>query len=58
MQTSLTTTIYRINDVFHVSMLDVFHVSMLRKYVPDPSYDLNFHDLEIQDDLSGEGMPN
>ncbi|KAL0537068.1 hypothetical protein IC582_026038 [Cucumis melo] len=31
---------------------DVFHVSMLRKYVPDPSFVVDYEPLEIDENLS------
>ena len=36
---------------------DVFHVSMLRKYEPDPSYVLDWTDLEVDEDASYEERP-
>ena len=36
---------------------DVFHVSMLRQYVHDPSYLLQWEDLEIHDDGIYETHP-
>ncbi|CAN6447751.1 unnamed protein product [Victoria cruziana] len=35
----------------------VFHVSMLRKYVPDPTYVIDYEDIEVQEDLSMEERP-
>ena len=26
---------------------DVFHVSMLRRYIPDPSHVINYEDVEV-----------
>ncbi|KAL0546199.1 hypothetical protein IC582_016105 [Cucumis melo] len=36
---------------------DVFHVSMLRKYVPDPSYVVDYEPLEIDENLSYTEQP-
>ncbi|KAL0539787.1 hypothetical protein IC582_024005 [Cucumis melo] len=36
---------------------DVFHVSMLRKYVPDPSYVVDYEPLEIDKNLSYGEQP-
>ncbi|XP_028087500.1 uncharacterized protein LOC114288215 [Camellia sinensis] len=33
---------------------DVFHISMLRKYEPDPSYVLDWTELEVEEDVSYE----
>ncbi|XP_050264123.1 uncharacterized protein LOC126708377 [Quercus robur] len=38
-------------------MHNVFHVSMLRKYIPDPSHDLNYELLKIKDNLTYEEVP-
>ena len=35
----------------------MFHVSMLRKYIPDPSYVLNYKPLKIKDNLTYEEVP-
>ena len=32
----------------------VFHVSLLRRYVPDPSHQISFEELELRPDLSYE----
>ncbi|CAL2271223.1 unnamed protein product [Prunus armeniaca] len=36
---------------------DVFHVSMLRKYMPDPSHVLEYQLLELEEDLTYEEQP-
>ena len=36
---------------------NVFHVSMLTKYVPDPQYIIDYHTLEIQEDVTYEEVP-
>lgn len=36
---------------------DVFHISMLRKYESDPSYVLDWTDLEVDKDVSYEKRP-
>ena len=35
----------------------MLHVSMLRKYIPDPSYVLNYEPLKIKDNLTYEKVP-
>ena len=35
----------------------VFHVSMLRKYISDPSYVLQPHSVEVNEDLTYEEEP-
>src|SRR5262249_35692068 len=35
----------------------VFHISMLRKYVPDPSHELQIQDIEVEEDLSYAEIP-
>ena len=36
---------------------DVFHICMLQKYEPDPSYVLDWTDLEVDEDASYEERP-
>ncbi|XP_052182015.1 uncharacterized protein LOC127794802 [Diospyros lotus] len=36
---------------------NVFHVSMLRKYVLDPQHIIDYHTIEVRDDVSYEEMP-
>ena len=35
----------------------MIHVSMLRKYIPDPSYVLNYEPLKIKDNLTYKEVP-
>ena len=35
----------------------MIHVSMLRKYIPDPSYVLNYEPFKIKDNLTYEKVP-
>ncbi|XP_052178689.1 uncharacterized protein LOC127792279 [Diospyros lotus] len=37
---------------------NVFHVSMLRKYIPDPQHVIDFHPLELNEDMSYEESPS
>ena len=46
---ALPTTLARVHNVFHVSML--------RKYIPDPSCVLNYEPLKIKDNLTYEEVP-
>ena len=36
---------------------DVFHVSMVRKYVADPTHEVDFESLQINEDLSYKERP-
>ncbi|XP_022882221.1 uncharacterized protein LOC111399185 [Olea europaea var. sylvestris] len=46
---ALPTELYRIHDVFHVSML--------RKYIPDPSHVLESQPVELKENLAYEEKP-
>src|ERR1051325_1580788 len=36
---------------------DVFHVSQLRKYIPDPSHEIQVDDIQVRDNLTVEKLP-
>ena len=36
---------------------DVFHVSQLRKYIPDPSHEIQVDDIQVRDNLTVETLP-
>ena len=38
-------------------MHDVFHVSQLRKYIPDPSHEIQVDDIQVRDNLTVEALP-
>src|ERR1051325_2957553 len=36
---------------------DVFHVSQLRKYIADPSHEIQVDDIQVRDNLTVEALP-
>ena len=36
---------------------DVFHVSQLRKYIVDPSHEIQVDDIQVRDNLTVEALP-
>jgi len=52
------TVAYRVGLPPNLSNLhDVFHVSQLRKYVPDPSHEIQRDDVQVRDNLTVETLP-
>ena len=40
-----------------VGVHNIFHISILRKYIPDPSYVVEFGPLQLREDSSYEERP-
>src|ERR1051325_11256742 len=36
---------------------DIFHVSQLRKYIADPSHEIQLNDIQVREDLTVEAVP-